>query len=142
MTTRAAVAGSRVIPAVRYRDAQGAIRWLCDVLGFEARAVYSNPDGSVAHAELTLGTGMIMLGSLVDNDFGRLIAQPGDLGGKETQCPYLVAPDVDEVYARVKQAGGEIVREIVDQDYGGRDFACRDPEGHVWSVGSYDPWAA
>ena len=35
----------------------------------------------------------------------------------------------------------EIVVEIEDASYGGRGFTCRDPEGHVWSVGTYDPWA-
>ena len=42
----------------------------------------------------------------------------------------------------VLAAGAEIVIEIKDEDYGGRDYSCRDPEGHVWNFGSYDPWAA
>lgn len=27
-----------------------------------------------------------------------------------------------------------------DQDYGGRLYSCRDPEGNLWNFGSYDPW--
>jgi uncharacterized glyoxalase superfamily protein PhnB len=60
----------------------------------------------------------------------------------ETRSEYLVVPDADVVYKRVKESGAEIVLEIRDQSYGGRDFTCRDPEGRVWSVGTYDPWKA
>jgi uncharacterized glyoxalase superfamily protein PhnB len=45
------------------------------------------------------------------------------------------------VYRSAKAAGAEMVRDIADMEYGGRAFTCRDPEGHVWSVGSYNPWA-
>ena len=41
-----------------------------------------------------------------------------------------------------KAAGAEIVLDIKTQDYGGRDYTARDPEGHVWTFGTYDPWVA
>ena len=41
----------------------------------------------------------------------------------------------------VSSAGAQIVREPVTQDYGGRDYTCKDPEGHVWTFGTYDPMA-
>ena len=44
-----------------------------------------------------------------------------------------------QVYRRAQAAGAEIVIEIKDEDYGGRGFSCRDPEGHLWNVGTYDP---
>ena len=84
---------------------------------------------------------MIMLGSIADNEYGRNIAQPDEFGGRETQCPYLVLADADDVYARARGAGFEMVMDIADQDHGGRAFTCRDPEGHLWNVGTYDPWA-
>jgi uncharacterized glyoxalase superfamily protein PhnB len=34
-----------------------------------------------------------------------------------------------------------MVLDIRDMDYGGRAFTCRDLEGHLWSIGTYDPWA-
>ena len=40
-----------------------------------------------------------------------------------------------------KAAGARIVRELVDTDYGSRDYAARDPEGHLWSFGTYQPFA-
>ncbi|MGD0299122.1 MAG: VOC family protein [Bryobacteraceae bacterium] len=131
---------SSVICGLRYRNAPAAIEWLCDVLGFARHAVYPGPDGTIQHAELTLGGGMIMLGSIRNNESPRYMTQPDEIGGMETRSEYLVVADADEVYQRVKKAGAVIVREIEDQGYGGRDFTCRDPEGHVWSVGTYDPW--
>jgi uncharacterized glyoxalase superfamily protein PhnB len=58
-----------------------------------------------------------------------------------TQGAYLVVNDADKVHARVLEAGGEVVLPLQDEDYGGRGFTCRDPEGHIWSIGTYDPWA-
>ena len=131
-----------VIPCLRYRDAPKAIEWLCSVFGFEKHLVVPNEDGSIAHAQLSLGNGMVMLGSVTkaENEFGQLTAQPDETGGKETQSPYLVVSDPDALYQRAKAAGAKIEIDIKDEDYGGRGFSCRDLEGHLWNVGSYDPW--
>jgi uncharacterized glyoxalase superfamily protein PhnB len=129
-----------VIPCMRYRDAPAAIDWLCRVFGFERQLVVPNPDGTIAHSQLRLGGGMIMLGSVVDSPFGRLMRQPDEIGGAETQSAYVIVPDADVVYARVKAAKAEIVLDIKDEDYGGRGFTCRDLEGHLWTIGTYDPW--
>jgi len=53
---------STVIPCLRYRDAPAAIEWLCQTFGFEKQLVVPNGDGAIAHAQLTFGNGMIMLG--------------------------------------------------------------------------------
>jgi uncharacterized glyoxalase superfamily protein PhnB len=132
--------GSTIIPALRYRDAQGAIEWLCRVFGFRKQLVIPNEDGTIAHAQLTLGNGMIMLGSAVNTEFGRLIKQPDEMEGTETQSPYVIVPDADVIYQRVKSQGGRIMIDIKDEDHGGRGFSCLDPEGHLWNVGTYDPW--
>lgn len=132
---------SRIIPCLRYRDAPAAIAWLCDIFGFEKQAVYANPDGSIAHAQLTLGKGMIMLGSVSpESEWGKLIRQPDEIGGVETQSSYLIVDDADAVYARAKAAGAKIVIEIKFEDYGGRGFSCLDLEGRLWNIGTYDPW--
>ncbi|MQA20480.1 VOC family protein [Rugamonas rivuli] len=128
-----------VIPCMRYRDAPAAIDWLCTTFGFEATLVVPNEDGSIAHAQLSFGNSMIMLGSVFDTEFGRLMKQPSEIGQFNTQSSYLVVNDADKVYARVKEARGEILLDIKDEDYGGRGFTCRDPEGHIWSIGTYDP---
>jgi uncharacterized glyoxalase superfamily protein PhnB len=125
---------------LRYRNAPAAIDWLCQVFGFEKQLVVPNPDGTIAHAELSFGNGMIMLGSVADTEFGRLMKQPDEIGGAETQSAYVIVSDADLVYARAKAANAEIVRDIKNEDYGGRGFSCRDLEGHLWSIGTYDPW--
>ena len=128
-----------IIPTMRYQDAPGMIAWLCETFGFVRHAVHEDGEGGIAHAQLTLGSGMIMLGSARDDAFGKLQSTPAGLGGT-TQSPYLVVPDADAVYRRAKAAGAEIVYDIKDEDYGGRGFSCRDPEGHLWNFGTYDPW--
>jgi uncharacterized glyoxalase superfamily protein PhnB len=132
---------STVIPGLRYRDAPAAIEWLCNVIGFEKQLVVpgDTPD-TVLHAQLKLGGGMIMLGSVSDNDFGRLMKQPDEIGGSETQCSYVLVDDADIVYEKARASGAEIVMPIKDEEYGGRAFTCRDPEGHIWAVGTYNPW--
>jgi uncharacterized glyoxalase superfamily protein PhnB len=132
---------SRVIPTMRYADARRMLDWLCEVFGFERHAVHEDEEGRVAHAELTLGDGMIMLGTEADDAFGRHQRTPKSLGGT-TQSPYLVVADADTVHARAVAAGAEIVMPLQDRPYGSREFSCRDPEGHLWNVGTYDPWAA
>jgi uncharacterized glyoxalase superfamily protein PhnB len=131
-----------IIPVLRYRDAPAAIEWLCDVFGFEKHLVVPHPDGSVAHAQLSFGTGMVMLASVpkTETAFGRLMKQPDELDGAQTQTTYVVVTDVDAVYANAKAGGARIATEIKDEDYGGRYFSCYDLEGHLWSFGSYDPW--
>ena len=140
MPTIAKQTRATVIPSLRYRNAPAAIDWLCQVFGFEKQLVVPNPDGTIAHAELSFGNGMIMLGSVADTEFGRLMKQPDEIGGAETQSAYVIVSDADLVYARAKAANAEIVRDIKNEDYGGRGFSCRDLEGHLWSIGTYDPW--
>lgn len=132
--------GSLIIPVLRYRDASSAIEWLCRTFGFKRLLVVPNEDDTIAHAQLTLGSGMVMVGSAADDEFGRLVKQPDGQDGTETQSPYIIVSDADVVYARVKAQGGRIVIDIKDEDYGGRGFSCLDPEGHLWNVGSYNPW--
>ena len=143
MTTNAAVQGSSVIPSMRYRDAHAAIAWLVRVLGFHKQAVYDGPDGTVAHAQLTLGKGMVMLGSASNSSpYPQLHATPDDLGGRVTSPIYVIVRDCGPVYATAQAAGAEIVQELRTMDYGGKGFTVRDPEGYLWSAGEYDPWAS
>jgi uncharacterized glyoxalase superfamily protein PhnB len=129
-----------IIPCLRYRKAATAIAWLCDTFGFEKYFVAPGDGEMIHHAQLSFGNGMIMLGSVVESEFGRMMKQPDEIGGAETQSAYLIVNDADALYARAKAAGAVIEMEIKDNDYGGRGFTCRDLEGHLWSFGTYDPW--
>jgi uncharacterized glyoxalase superfamily protein PhnB len=126
-----------IFPAFRYRDADAAIDWLKDVFGFE-KAVHRDDAGVVMHAELRLGAGIIMLGQhRPEGWFGPSEPDPQ----ASTIGIYVVVEDVDALYARVKAAGAELIRDLVDQDYGSREFSARDLEGNRWSFGTYDPYS-
>lgn len=132
---------SSIIPGHRYRNAPAAIDWLSNVFGFERHAVYEGENGTIAHAELTLGGGMIMLGSGKDDEIGRSFKSPDELGGIETRSIHIVVPDADAAYARAVAAGAVVIRPLQDTPYGSREFGVKDPEGHTWYAGTYNPWA-
>lgn len=141
MTSLAAKTVATIIPSLRYRDAPAAIEWLCRTFGFEKHAVYAEGE-TVHHAQLAFGNGMVMLGSADNRSaWGKRMVQPDEIGGRETQACYVVVGDCTAHYARVKAAGAQIVDELEAKDYGGSGYSCRDPEGHLWSFGDYDPWA-
>ena len=129
-------ASHNLYPVLRYKDAHAAIDFLCDAFGFGRHAVYESATGTVEHAQLAHGSGMVMLSTEPDTDergWGRHAGQG---------WTYVVVGDADAHYARAKSAGAEILREIEDQDYGSRDYSARDPEGNIWSFGTYDPATA
>jgi uncharacterized glyoxalase superfamily protein PhnB len=131
--------GSTMIPTMRYRDAPKMLEWLCKAFGFERHFVVPGENGTIAHAQLTLGNGMIMLGSARDDDWGNLVKPVADVGAR-TGAAYVVVKEIDAHHARARAAGAEIVRALENTDYSSREYAARDPEGQVWSFGTYDPW--
>lgn len=141
MSERAPDTVSTVITTLRYRDAAAAIEWLCEAFGFERHLVVEDGEGGIAHAQLVFGRGMVMLGSARDDAFGQLQVPPAGRDGTVSQSAYVIVRDVDAHHARALAAGARIVVEPADQSYGGRFYACRDPEGNLWNFGDYDPWA-
>ena len=137
MTTPHAIELPRIYPTFRYRDAAAMIDWLVDAFGFTIRACYMDGD-TVVHAELSLGSSMIMLGSVRDDAYGDMVGAPGEEGGKSV---YMAVDDVDAAFRRASKAGARILEEPVDRDHGSRDFICADPEGNVWCFGTYWPKA-
>lgn len=139
------VQGSTIIPSVRYRDAHAAIDWLVRVFGFTRQAVYDGPNGTVAHAQLTRGGGMLMLGSETASEGGAYARHwigLDETDGRETVGLCLIVSDEEcvAIYERVERESVEIVQELNSPEYGGKAFSCRDLEGHIWWVGSYNPW--
>jgi uncharacterized glyoxalase superfamily protein PhnB len=124
---------------MRYRDLMTAIKWLEEAFGFEKQVAVSDADGNVIYAQMTYGAGMIMLGGVRDTDLDKLMRQPDEVGGIETQSVYAVVADADIHYARAKKAGADIVLEIKSDGFGRRGYSCRDPQGHIWNFGTYNP---
>ncbi|MGK5741793.1 VOC family protein [Micromonospora sp. URMC 103] len=119
-----------VYPVFRYPDPRAAVDWLCGAFGFQVHALHQGPDGDLAHAELVLDTGLIMIG-------GRAGPRPRPAG--DDWVVYVAVDDVDAHCARARAAGADITREPFDTDYGSRDYAARDLAGNVWSFGTYRP---
>ncbi|KIZ35277.1 MULTISPECIES: VOC family protein [Stutzerimonas] len=130
-----------LIPCLRYRDLASAIDWLCRAFGFECQRQYRDEQVGITHAQLAFGNGMLMVGPVVDSEYGQQLRQPDEIGGASTQGIYVIVNSADALYAQAKAVGAQIVVELKDEDYGGRGFTCRDIEGHLWSFGTYDPWA-
>jgi len=120
-----------VWPIVRYADTRAALKFLAAAFGFEVTAVHPPQEGPVEHAEVRwpLGGG-VMLGDLGRGD-PMFSPEPGQ------QLVYVVTDDPDKLYARATQAGAAIAREMREEDYGSRGFTARDPEGNLWSFGTY-----
>jgi uncharacterized glyoxalase superfamily protein PhnB len=132
--------GRTIVSTLRYRDVAAAVDWLCTAFGFERHLVVPGANGAVRYAELTFGDGMIMLGPVQDSAFEGLVTQPVDARGVETQICYLFVEDAGDHCTIARAAGAEIVLDIKEDDGGGRGYSCRDPEGHTWNVGTYNPW--
>ena len=119
-----------IIPTIRYTDAPAAIDFLERAFRFERKAVYGDGD-VIHHAELTCGRGMVMLGSTGRGD---------PQFDTRKSSAYVIVADPDGLHDRAKAAGASITRELQDTDYGSREFSATDPDGNVWSFGTYDPF--
>ena len=133
-----------IIPNLRYADAPAAIAFLCKSFGFSEHAVYADPSDPavIAHAELVRDGQMVMLSSAGPSPFATqapmlTVAQAG--GNTVALC--VVLDDVDGHAATARAGGADIFMPPEDKAYGGRSYSARDPEGNVWTFGSYDPFA-
>ena len=134
----------QLIPNLRYVDAPAAIDFLCRAFGFTEQAVFRDEaDASiVAHAQLRHGDHLVMLSSAVASDWAtQAPLRTAREAGGNTQTIYVVIDDVDAHAARARAAGADVFMPPADQDYGGRVYGARDPEGNAWSFGDYDPSA-
>jgi uncharacterized glyoxalase superfamily protein PhnB len=126
-----------ISPCLFYRDAPAALDWLNRAFGFETILNVPGENGDVAHAEMRLGDGIIMLGTARDAMGWK---SPRDLPGiNQTISIYI--EDVQAHHDRAVAAGARIIFPLEDKDYGGSGYTVEDLEGHVWSFGSYRPGA-
>lgn len=130
------------IPALNYKDANAAVAFITKAFGFKEHFVYRDENNNVHHAELALGNAMIMLGpQRPESEFGKMTGTPAQANGLNTQTTYIIIDDVDAHYQNAIANGAAIIRDIKDEDYGGRGYSCKDPEGFIWSFGSYSPYS-
>lgn len=122
-----------VWPVLTFTDARASIAFLRDAFGFEEIAVYAQDEdpSAVVHGELRWPPGggvMVTSAGGEDEPFHRT---PG------AALVYLACDDPDALFARATAAGATLVRGLADEDYGSRGFSVRDPEGNIWSFGTY-----
>lgn len=118
-----------VWPTLRADNARALIDFLVAAFGFTETVAYEQ-DGVILHAQLDWPEGGgIMLGDMRPD--AQWAKRPG------TSSCYVVTADVDALHARASAAGAEILEGPVDRDYGSRDIVTRDPEGNIWSFGTY-----
>jgi uncharacterized glyoxalase superfamily protein PhnB len=127
-----------IFPAIRYRDADAALAFLMSAFGATEKAVHRGDDGVIHHAELALGAGLVMIGQ--HRDDAKLVGDAPRPRSSTTSI-YVVVSDPDAHRAVAGEAGADIVRELEDMEYGSREYSVRDPEGNLWSFGTYDPYA-
>ena len=128
--TTAAPRRPAFIPSLIYKDNRAALNWLQSAFGFEASEVLTDANGNIAHAEMSHGDGVIMIGS----EFAEWTKSPASIGGKNTQRVHVrLGHGIDEHCARARQAGATIAMEPADQFYGDRSYMAVDPEGHHWT---------
>lgn len=127
---------ANIYPSLSYDDAPAAIEWLVRAFAFEKQLVVPGPDGTVLHSELTFGPSVVIMVGSSKPDQQRV--SPRRLGGS-TQALSLFVDDPDAHCARAKKAGAEILRDLQNEEYGGRGYMAKDPEGHTWYFGSYRP---
>jgi len=128
-----------LVPALRYRDPDTAIPWLCRAFGFEEHSIVTSDDGKAAYAQLTHRGALIIVGPVRNSEIDQLMRQPDEIGGAETQSCYLVVQDADAHYVRARAEGAKILLKLKNDDNGGRGYTCADPEGHIWNFGTFDP---
>jgi uncharacterized glyoxalase superfamily protein PhnB len=121
-----------IYPILRYEDAHAAIDFLETAFGAERLGVHEGENGGVGHAELRCGDVVLMLSSMSEGD------ERFSQGAGKTSI-YAVVDDPDPLFGRAKAAGAKVELELADQSYGSRDFTVRDPEGNLWSFGTYRP---
>ena len=120
-------------PALRYRDARSALDWMKRTLeGEEVLVVDGADDDQIAHAEVRIAGAIVMFGS--EASAREPHARPSGVG-----AIYVAIDDPDRLHGHVVATGGEVVMGLTDTDYGSRDFTVRDPEGNLWSFGTYRP---
>ena len=133
------MSGQAITSSVVYDDAEVGIRWLKEVLGLTQNSLYKMPDGKVAFAELVWRTGIVFVSSRPPED------NPWSRVGVASIA--LVAPDAKSVsdhYERARAVGADIVRELHVArtpafPEGSTQFDVRDPEGNLWTVGTFQP---
>jgi uncharacterized glyoxalase superfamily protein PhnB len=115
-----------VVPVLVYEDVGKAIDWLCATFGFKERLRAAGPGGSIAHAQLDIGEGAVMLGRQ-----GGEFAPPR--ANEVNQYVHVHVDDVDKHFEHARQCGARILKSPADMPFGERQYSVEDVGGHRWT---------
>ncbi|MFI4889079.1 MAG: VOC family protein [Steroidobacterales bacterium] len=116
----------RIAPYLYYEDVAAAMDWLAKAFGLTEAVRMPGPGGKIAHAEMRLADGLVMMGCPAPD-----YQNPKRLG-HVTQSLHVYVDNVDAHYERARKAGARILEKPTNQFYGDRRYAAVDPEGHQW----------
>ena len=127
------------IPMLSYEDVGAAIDWLTEAFGFrESGQRFTDGDGRVTHAELSLDGAIVFLGwPGPDYRSPKRHAQECEQAARWMDTPWVIdgvhvdVDDVDAHCAQARSAGARIIREPETIPVG-RLYSAEDPEGHRW----------
>jgi uncharacterized glyoxalase superfamily protein PhnB len=123
---------SPLMSAVSYRDPRAALAFLEAAFGFEVSMLIEDDAGNVVHSEMRFGNAVVMVGG----EWSEEHKSPASIDGKNTQSVHIqIDTDIDAHCERARSASMEIIAPPETQFYGDRTYRCRDPEGHIWTVG-------
>jgi PhnB protein len=121
-----------VIPALAFKGADAAIKWYVNVFGAKQKMRFDSPDGTVAHAEVTLGDNVIML----SEENPQFNSSPKTLKGNSVNlCIYV--PDVDATIKKAVDNKAKLIKPAEDQFYGDRSGRIEDPFGYFWIISTH-----
>jgi PhnB protein len=123
----------RVTPYLIVDGAGSAIDFYRSVLGATERLRMPGPDGKLGHAELELGSSVIML---ADEHPEMDIRGPRSIGGSPVSL-HVYVEDADGVFERAVELGAKPLRPVEDRFYGDRVGRFEDPFGHRWDVATH-----
>ncbi|MBF9032311.1 hypothetical protein HKCCE3408_18075 [Rhodobacterales bacterium HKCCE3408] len=117
-----------IVPYLSYKDGKAAIAFLENAFGFKTVLSQFEEDGTLLHAEMAYGKGVILMGT-------------ADLA-RGTPGIYVVVEDVTAHHARAMAAGATLVYGPERTSWGTERYRVTDPEGQEWTFGTYQPSTA
>jgi len=119
-----------VMPMLVCCDAAAEIDFCKATFGAVELVRRPGPDGSVAHAALTIGGAMVM----IEREWPALASRAPQPDGSSPVVIYVYVEDVDKVIERAVVAGATVLLPITNQFWGDRTGRIIDPSGHVWTI--------
>jgi PhnB protein len=121
-----------VMPMLVCRDAAAEIDFCRTTFGAMELVRRPGPDGTVAHALVTIGPAMVM----IEGEWPTLASRAPQLDGSSPVAIYVYVEDVDTVIERAVAAGARVLLPVKNQFWGDRTGRIVDPSGHVWTISS------